>query len=73
MQVLVVPSDFEFLDPSRPDIRYEQDLTDEEKERMAGELAAMHERIAASGSKPPWTITFPDGSTETIGTPSCER
>jgi hypothetical protein len=58
-KAVVVPSNFEFLDPDQPEIRYESDLSDEARQRMAPGLDAMHKR-AASGMRlgPPWTITL---------------
>lgn len=43
-----VPSDYEFLDPDRPDIAYESDPTAEERARLATEIKGQR-RGAASG------------------------
>jgi hypothetical protein len=64
----MVPSDYEFLAPERPAIRYESDLSPEEKKRMKPALDAMHER-AKQGIRlgPPWTINLESGKQFVIG------
>lgn len=63
-----VPSDFEFLDPDRPDIGYEGDLTPEEREQMAPQWEKQ-KQLAASGKPlgPPWKVTLNDGTEVTFG------
>lgn len=70
-KVVIIPDDFSYLDPDRPEVMYESDLSDDERQRLAPGLAAMHKR-AASGVRlgPPWTIKLEDGSSFTIPAPS---
>jgi hypothetical protein len=67
----------DFLDPDRPDIRYESDLTPEERERMAPQIEEHERRLAAHRQRvkaeygidigPPWKIRWPDGTISTVG------
>ena len=57
-----VPSDFEFLDPDRPDVVYEKDMTPEERERFAERIAAVKARAAKSSIQPPYKVHLPDGT-----------
>jgi hypothetical protein len=58
---LVVPTDFEFLDPDRPEVVYEKDMTPEDRERFASEMEATKTRAAKSSVKPPYGINLPGG------------
>jgi hypothetical protein len=60
-EVLDVPDDFSYLDPDRPDITYEKDMTPEERERFAPQIAATKARAAKSSVQPPFGINLPDG------------
>jgi hypothetical protein len=66
-----IPADYEFLDPARPEIRYESDLSPEERKRMERQLEALRQRAAKARVQPPWAIRSPDGPTKTGG-PSAE-
>jgi hypothetical protein len=59
-QAVEVPSDFEFLDPDRPDVGYIDDLSPERQEELAPQIETQ-KRLAASGEKlgPPWKIHIP--------------
>lgn len=62
-----VPSDFEFLDPDRSDVVYEKDMTPEERERFAVEMAATKARAAKSSIQPPFKVHLPDGTEIAVG------
>jgi hypothetical protein len=50
-KAVYVPDDFSYLDPDRPDIGYQRDLTPEQREQFAPLLQKQQE-LAASGEKP---------------------
>lgn len=63
-----VPADFDYLDPDRPDIVYESDLSDDDKEKYAAEIEAQHARQRDGKTLgPPWTVTLEDGTELTFG------
>jgi hypothetical protein len=47
-----IPADFDYLDPDRPEVLSEGDLSPQEREQDAVEIRAMHER-ASRGIMPP--------------------
>lgn len=78
-----VPSDYEFLDPDRPEIRYESDLTPEERERIGPKLEELRRRNEEHRRRvkeehgidlgPPWTIRYPDGTEVVVGEDPAEE
>lgn len=72
-RVVYVPSNFEFLEPGRPEVGYLSDLSPEAKERLAPQIEAQRKR-AASGKPcgPPWRLHLPDGTIEVVGGPQDE-
>ncbi len=59
---MLIPSNFEFLDPDRPDVVYEKDMTPEERERFKVERATTKARQAKSSIQSPYKICLPDGT-----------
>ena len=67
-KALMVPDDFDFLDPDRPEIGYVGDMTPEEQQEAAP-LIEKQKALAATGKRlgPPWKVQLEDGTEVTFG------